>query len=421
MKKNQSLEVLEPEVEEIPLEQVINNSLVKHNVTDAVIASLKDKYGALRLNDIEDKESYLEIKEARKEVRKVGILVEKLCKKGREDAVAIQRKWLAKEKEVLAKVSEVEDPLNSEIEKFENEVERKELLEAKKREETYIGRQSTLLKYGAQYNNGSLELKHISYEVELIKQADDEQWNDTILPKYKKVYEEIEAVRVEEENKRKAEMDRLKLEQDKFVEEQRLFTQQREEFSKQQKALQEQKDEVERQQRLEKEKQEAIKKQIELDLFNSRLKQLNKITWNGVTDSYHYYGTIITRQPELLAMSEDEFISFRDKHNATVEADIKIAEEKRLAQIEKEKQEAIQLAVQQEREKIAEQQRQIELTKQREEANRQQRLAESNDKTKWECFLNLLATIQFPTELKSSIYKSKLSIAKEKISEIKDL
>jgi hypothetical protein len=409
-KNNQSLEVLEPEVEEIPLEQVINNSLVKHNVTDAVIASLKDRYGALRLNDIEDKESYLEIKEARKEVRKVGILVEKLCKKGREDAVAIQRKWLAKEKEVLAKVSEVEYPLNTEIEKFENEVERKELLEAKKREEVYINRQSTLLKYGAQYNNGSFELKHISYEVELIKQADEEQWNDTILPKYRKVYEEIETTRVEEENKRKAEMDRLKLEQYKFVEEQRLFTQQREEFAKQQKELQDSKDKHEREQRIEQERKDSEEKKKRIETYNSRVKQLTDLGLVSV-DGYNFKLEDINVCPvtEINHLNDIEFEEFINNIKPDIEQRKKDAEEKRLSLIEQQKNDAIAKALDDEK-----------IRKQNEQNQKELELAQAKDRDKWIAFINEVKMIPH-SEMKSPMYKSKQSKAKELIEQILSL
>jgi hypothetical protein len=53
------IEVLTPEViSELSLEKVIDNTLVKHNVTEVVINQLKEKYGELRLRDINDKESY---------------------------------------------------------------------------------------------------------------------------------------------------------------------------------------------------------------------------------------------------------------------------------------------------------------------------------------------------------------------------
>lgn len=283
MKKN-SQTVIEVEAEEmlpeVPLEQVIENTLVKANVTEQVIAALKEKYGDIRLKHIDDKETYLEIKEARKEVRKVGILTEKLCKKGREDAVSIQKKWLAKEKEILGKIAEVEDPLNDEIERFDNEVERKEQEAEKKRTEVYMHRQTELSKLGAIYDNGNFVSNHISYEVELLKNADEEMWNDTILPKYKKVFAEKEAARVEEENKRKEEIERQRQEREKFELEQRQFKEQQEAFAKQQRELQQQKDEHERKQLEEQERKHKEEMQKRQSVINDRVNQLRSLGLN---------------------------------------------------------------------------------------------------------------------------------------------
>ena len=58
------------EVVEITLEQKIETDLVKANVTDAVIGSLKAKYGTLRLKSVDDKGTYLEIKDGAKECAK---------------------------------------------------------------------------------------------------------------------------------------------------------------------------------------------------------------------------------------------------------------------------------------------------------------------------------------------------------------
>jgi hypothetical protein len=80
-------DVLTLEAEDIgtdPLVSEINTALVKQNVTDAVINSMAEKFGGMRLSSLDDKEGYLTIKEARKEVRSIGIIAEKICAKGRD-------------------------------------------------------------------------------------------------------------------------------------------------------------------------------------------------------------------------------------------------------------------------------------------------------------------------------------------------
>src|SRR6478736_2726700 len=95
-----------------PLDEQMEQALVKKNVTDAVINALKEKYGELRLRSIDDKEKYLEIKDAKKDCAKLRNLAVKVCKEGRADAVALQKKWVSKENEVVAKIEEVESPLD---------------------------------------------------------------------------------------------------------------------------------------------------------------------------------------------------------------------------------------------------------------------------------------------------------------------
>lgn len=88
-----------------------------------------------RLKDLDDKEGYLEIKVAAKDCAKIRNLAKKVCTEGREDAVKIQKLWVAKEKEAIKRVAEIEDVLDGEIERFDKEVDRK------KEEEKQPGRE----------------------------------------------------------------------------------------------------------------------------------------------------------------------------------------------------------------------------------------------------------------------------------------
>jgi hypothetical protein len=89
-------------------ENIITSELAKQNVTDAVIAELKKNFLPLKINGIDDKEGYKKVHDARIQCRDIRILAEKICKKGREDAIKIQKDWISKEKQVVAHVQEVE-------------------------------------------------------------------------------------------------------------------------------------------------------------------------------------------------------------------------------------------------------------------------------------------------------------------------
>ena len=408
------LEVLDIEAEEIPLEQKIENALIKENVTEKVINALKEKYGSLRLKSLDDKEAYLDIKEGVKNIRKVEIIAEKIFKSLREDAIKTQRYCLSKEKEFLSKTSSFKSALDEELKKFEDEVERKSNEEKELKEAAYMQRQSILIKYGAAYNNGSFELNHISYEVDNIRESDNEIWEEIILPKYKSEFEKVEAIRVAQEKERESVALKLKQEQDELK-------RQQEELRQGQLALQKKQQDAERleQQRIDNEK--ILQREKETSLLNSRLKQLSGITWNGVLPFYHYGSTIITTQEKLLLMDESEFETLRDKHNSQVAKDKEVAEEKRIADAEKQRQADIESALQKERDRVAEEKMLLDLKDSQEKQRQEEEMAKASDKEKWNMWIGVVKEILPPTTMRSNIYKSKVAIAKEKISEILSL
>jgi IgA-specific serine endopeptidase len=420
IKPKDNNEVIELEAEEIPLDKQIDNTLQKHNVTASVIAGLKEKYGGMKLAALDDKESFLEIKQARKEVRQWGILCERITKKGREDAVAIQRKWLEKEKSVLAQIAEVQDPLDAEIKKYEDEVQRKETEAANRREEAYIKRQSQLLKMGASYENGSFNLNQVGYDMTTIKDSDEEIWAETILPKYQREYEKNEAARVTEEKRREEAAEALRQQQLEMDRQRQEFEAQQAEFKKQQEELQRQKDDAARIQRESEEADRRRKREQEAQLINSRVTQLKGVTWNGVTPSFHYNHQIVTTQDIVLAMTEDEFISFRDTHNTKVEKDIADAEEKRQEEIKQREKIAAENAARAERERIEAEQRQAEAQRQEGVRRQQEEALKASDKQKWQSFIGGIGGVVIP-DMKSPTYKAKIEEARKLFAKIINL
>lgn len=108
--------------ETIPTEtSPIEQALAEQNVTAQVIAKLKADYSGLTINGIDDKEGFEAVEKARKECKAIRILAEKICKSGREEAVKTQKDWIAKEKEVVAQIEEVELALKAESERIKEE------------------------------------------------------------------------------------------------------------------------------------------------------------------------------------------------------------------------------------------------------------------------------------------------------------
>lgn len=381
------------------IDTVISNELVKHNITDAIINSLKEKFGDVKLRTLDDKEMYLEICEARKEVRKWGILCEKVCKKGREDAVATQKKWLTKRDEVLCKIAEVQDHLDEEIDKYEKEEKRKEDEMKQMMEDRFYNRQAQLLRRGAVYLNNHFVLDAVSFDVQLIKEADDEVFEISILPKYQAVYEKNEAEKVAQEKIKKEQEEKLRQEREEFERQQKEFREQQEQLRRQQEELQRQKDQAEAQER-ERQREEERQREAERQ-------KVQRERYQRIVVYYPHYD--IVSQDGLWAMSEEDFSNYlnsaKEKHET--------------AQLERQKQ-LKEEAARQEREKIEREQREAEQKRLMEEQRRKDELEKSNDKVKYDDILAQLNRVVV-YEMKSPYYRNKVSQIKEKLQEIKEL
>lgn len=380
------------EVQELSLERVIETKLVQNNVTEQILSALKGKYGGMKLKGLDDKESYLELKAAAKDCAKVRTLTTKLCKEGRERAVKEQKLWIAKEKEIIGKVAEVEAPLDAEIKRFDDEVERKANEEKKRQEEAYINRQATLTKMGAAYVGGSFVLGNASFEAELVKGASEDIWNDAVVPKFRAEYEIIEAERVAEE-KRKAE------EQAEIEHQRKELMRQQEELRQQQEDMRRQKEESERADRERREAEEAEKRRIAAELQSVRLNKLLP---------YNRYGQSVD-MATLWVLTEVEFDVLLEAKRAAYEtskAEQEEAERKRIeASIEAAKQQAIKA----EQDRLA-----------KEEAKRAEELAQSSDKVKYQDLISKISAITLP-EMRSGQYRAKVATIKEKLHEILSL
>lgn len=399
------------EVIELSLEKTIETKLVQANVTDTVLAALKGKYGGMKLKALDDKESYLELKAAAKDCAKLRSLTVKICKEGRERAVKEQKLWIAKEKEVVGEIATVEDPLDAEIALFDAEQERLATEEIKRQEEAYINRQATLTKMGAVYADGSFTLGNASFEANLVKESSESVWEEAIVPKFQEEYEKIQSVRIAEEKRKADEAAELKRQQDELAEKNRLFEEQQAAFKKQ----------MEEAQRAEQEKQskefEAHKAKMEAQ-NKSRMNQLMSLgmKYNFDDKAFSVYD-VFAAELEITTFTDTEWNALIEKITPVIaerkaEA-LKVAEEKRLAEIEDAKQKAIEA----EKLRVAEQTRLDEIKKKEAEEKRVAELEAANDKTKWEAFIKQVSVID-TFEMISGQYRKKMQIAAEKIKEI---
>jgi hypothetical protein len=429
----------------VPIEEQITQELVKHNVTEALIADLKQMYMPLVLKDLNDKETYVAIKEGRKHCKQVRVTAEKLCKKGREDANAISKAWVAKEKDVAGRIGEVEDHLEKQEKEFEAEQEKQKMLRKRQQEEQLIRRQTQLTNMGALYSDGSFVLGEVSFELSLVKECDEDVWLDQILPKFRAEYEKVEVERIE--------ADRKKLEQE-------------EEFKRQQEQLRKQKEELEQREadlkkaedeRRDKEFNEAkAKRDAEI---KSRIGQLVALGLQFDFSDDHYKGyDCFIPMLDIKCHDEDQWNKLIEGITPHIAAKKEEAEQKRLAEIEEQKKIAARDALNKfrderlkgynylysqpetladltddqwaetldsarthfensQREKWnAEQEEKKKLEEQREAL----RLLEASEKEKWQDVLNQLDALVIH-KFRSGQYGKKAAILREKLEEVRAL
>lgn len=382
----------------------IEQQLVAYNVTDAVLSSLKEKYSGLKLRSLDDKEGYLEIKEAAKDCSKVRNLIVKCCKAGREDAVKIQKLWVAKEKEVVAKVTEVEAPLDAEIKTYNDELDRKANEEKRRQEEAYMQRTQILTKMSALYSDGCFVLGDFSIEGNLVKESSDQVWNEEILPQFNIEYQKSEAERIEIERKKAEHEAEIKNQQEELAQKQREFEAQQVEFKKQQ-------DESIRVEREKLQEENRKKEEAGNIKLKDRLSLLAGWGYNGFTVSKH--GEIFGSKEDMISLSDDEYKILVRQNEQFIIEEINRQEEKKQTEIATAKQEAIK----KEQERQAEENRQSEIKRQQEDQRKAEELAKAGDKAQWDNFIEGLSKLIVPTA-RSGQYRSKTAIAREKISEI---
>jgi hypothetical protein len=438
----------------VPIEEQISQELVKQNVTEAVIAGLKEKYGHLKIQGIEDRETYDRVKTGRKECKAFRVLAKKICEKGREDAVAIQKAWVKKQKDVTDLIAEIEDPLEEQEKAYEAAVAKDKEERKRKQEEQLITRQQTLTSMGALYSDGNFRLGDVSFELSLVKESENDIWEETILPKFQAEYEKVEAERIEQERikqEREAEMERKQEEMNKRLKE----------IQDKEDALKKAQEEQERNQK-EEESRKAAESKAQLEKRTKfRSDELATLGLNySITAEAYVYEDVNVHWTEITTMNDAEWDALTVRINPIINEKKEAAKQKRLAEIEAQKEAERKRVVGQSRLKslkdlgrvpkdateislsdlseeeydtlYANEKLEYEAVKRimwqaeqdeklrQEELLRQQRMDAAKDKEKWEEMMQKINEV-IVYDMRSSQYRKKAMIMREKLEEIKAL
>jgi len=121
------------------------NQIVKYDVTDVAIAEMSKRYMPLTVKDLDDKEGFEAVHDARMVVKGKRVEVEKARKAYKADALEYGRKVDAEAKRVFALLEPIETHLQTEEDKVTKEKERIKAEEERKEKEKIQGRVDALL------------------------------------------------------------------------------------------------------------------------------------------------------------------------------------------------------------------------------------------------------------------------------------
>lgn len=207
---------------------IIQTELQKENITEQVIKDLRTNYLPLVIDGIEDKKGYALVDEARKNCKSLRVLASKICKKGREESIKIQKAWIAAENNVTSQIEEVENHLQKEQDRIDAEKKRIEEEKLQKEQERLRLRVALLIDNGCVFDGVCYSISpSLEIETNAMRLMSDETFGEfltSVKIEHEKLLEaerETERLRVEaqkeEERKRQEEADKLKTEREELA------------------------------------------------------------------------------------------------------------------------------------------------------------------------------------------------------------
>lgn len=208
---------------------VIQQELVKHNITEAALLEMEEQYMKLTINGVDDKEGLKLVYEARIRCKNTRVLTSKLCKDLREDAVRIQKEIIGKERDVVSRISTVENYLKEQEDTIEQIKAEAKAKKDREEQERIQYRTMMLFQHGVAFNGEVYSIGEIRITALQVKLLDDFTF-EGLFAQVAAEFQIEQTKKVEEERIRLEEEERIK----KVAEEQRL---QAEELQKREAAL----------------------------------------------------------------------------------------------------------------------------------------------------------------------------------------
>lgn len=332
-------EVQKVEAEEIAQTDVIifeniENALEAKNVTEEILKAMEEDFMVLKISDINDKENYKLIDEKRKMCKKTRSLTKDICEEGRAHLLVQQKAWIKKEKDIVSRIQAVEDHLEAELKKVDDEKERikaeKELADQLRMQQ----RTAKLLSLGMELKGDNYILGSIVINALHVKIYTDFDFGAAIAEAQAE-HERQMVIKAEEDAK-------LAALQEQQIKEREQLDKEKAEFEAKQRKAAEEEEERQKKIKAEQDKLEAEKKALAESKIKARASQLyaQGMAFNG-TD--HVFGTYVVSGELIKNLSDTEW-----DQKITTEIIPELAtrkakiEDDRLAKIEKDKQDAIE-------------------------------------------------------------------------------
>jgi len=222
-----------------------NQALLRENLTEKVLANLEKRAIGLTVDGVDDKAGFALVRGTRLEAKGLRTRTVKVCKSGREDAVKVQKQWIAAEKKITDRLDAVMNPLQAEEDRINRIVEN----ERREREEATFKRVTDRV---AAFASVGITMDFID-----ARDMGDEEYADTLASatffyegeqaEAKIETERLDAVRIEEERLAQIKADEEAAERDALYEKAKADAT---EFVKAQADLRIAQEELERQRRL---------------------------------------------------------------------------------------------------------------------------------------------------------------------------
>lgn len=411
MAKSNKSEVISLEAEEVALtpdqlniiNKKIDSQLVKANITDQLIGKFEKEYGVLEISGIKDTDGYNAVYDARITCKNTRILAIDICKTGRAPSQAETKAWIAKQKEVVARISKIEEDLQAKQNVIDNEKERVKAEKIRLEGERLKDRMAILQKLGATTDGVDVISGSVNYSIEVIRETDQDIFDFKILPKYKEVFEANELVRLEEEKKKADEDARISKEKKDFEDQQTAFRKQQQELKEAQDKLDKEKKDKEDAE--EKQKQNAI-----VTRTKDRADELDALGlgYNFQQEAFQIgIGRISIPHSLLVAKTDAEWNEFIDAWKP------KIAEAKNTLQKEQDAQDKLKADL------AAESFLQQKKEKERlEEVKRQQEIEEGKESVKYSEIVKYLKAAPMHYSFRSGRYITKVREIKDFLADL---